>query len=112
MSAAPAEAAASTTKAVVAKKSLFIPNPLCSVRQAAALTFPRQRLEPPPTPAPDSACACPFLAWPLEISCDPFATVAGESDSRRHPGRSLQCFFTRPHPLVPDGPLPFYLRRS
>jgi hypothetical protein len=32
MSAAPAEAAASTTKAVVARKSFFIANPLSDVR--------------------------------------------------------------------------------
>src|SRR6516225_4004996 len=45
-----------------------------------------------PTPAPDSACACPFLASLLEISCDPFATVVSKSESRRHLGRSWRHF--------------------
>ena len=45
---------------------------------AAALTFPRQRLEPPLRRCLDSACACPFLAGPLEISRDRSATVVGK----------------------------------
>src|SRR5262249_32016796 len=48
----------------------------------------------------------------FEISCDPFATVAGKSDSRRHPGRSSQYFFTPTTPLCPDEALPFHLRSS
>src|SRR5215471_5105388 len=113
MSAAPPEVAAGTTKAVVARKSFFITNPLCSVQQAVALTFPRQRIEPPLRRhriAP--ARFLFFLAGPLELSCDPFATVVGKSDSRRHRGRSSRCFFTRPRRYVPDSALPFYLRSS
>src|SRR5215472_10420200 len=66
-----------------------------------------------PTPAPDSACACPFLAAPLEINCDPFATVVGKSDSRRHRGRIVAMLFYSATPLCPsDSALPFYLRSS
>src|SRR6516164_4293217 len=83
----------------------------CSVRQAAALTFPGNNLIPLRRRS-DNAYACPFLAWALEISCDPSATVAGKSDSQRHLGRSSQYFFTRPRRYAPDSALPFYLRSS
>ena len=65
-----------------------------------------------PTPAPDSACACPFLAARLEISCDPFATVVGKSKSGRHLGRWSRYFSILARRYAPGSALLFYLRSS
>src|SRR5262245_51430088 len=101
------------------KSATSIPRPICSSGQHARCyrsggcpnVSPGNNLNPLRRRS-DNAYACPFLAWPLEISCDPFATVAGKSDSQRHLGRSSQYLFTRPRRYAPDSALPFYLRSN
>src|SRR4029450_4662848 len=92
MSAAPAEAAASTTKAVVARKSFFIANPLSDVRvgfdKPLLTTLPRQQLEPARRRSDDAGWVLVVtVVRRLRISCDPFATVAGKSAPQRDQGR-------------------------
>lgn len=83
------------------------PYPLCLVQQAAAPNVSPATTRTTPTPASDSACACPFLAWPLEIGCDPFATVVGKSKSERHLGRSSRYFSIRARRYAPIAPCCF-----
>src|SRR5262245_21225440 len=83
MSAAPAEAAVSTTKAVVARKFHHrIPlSDVHQVRPAAALMLPRQ--QPTRLRSDDAPCVLAMsLVRRAQIGCDPLATVTGKRDSR------------------------------
>jgi hypothetical protein len=75
-----------------------IPCPMFDqVRRAAAIMpFPRQRPNPVRKRSDNAVrVLIASLAAPLEISCDPFATVGGKSGSQRHLGRSSEHFFVR-----------------
>src|SRR5262245_2062107 len=100
MSAALADAAASTTKAVVARRSFFIVDPLSDVGAG-----PRPPLPPFPRQRPRTLYASArnyalrvleaILARAAGISCDRSATPAGKVVPGRHLSRLSDAIFRR-----------------